>query len=512
MERSKSILGRDGLYYRIPYFDEFDDSGNQPYGDSMADELKLSAQLGPNIPLLQADTAMSRGGSDEGHYRQPPFVDMSSSFYPAGTSTKLTARDGNFNPENLQVSSSMPSFLTQSLPIDYDSIRAIYPLTSDNNFIHETIKQDLPTTNPNDLGIIAQPEDLKEITNQRSNMPTEIDRHSLPASFRSMDQRGTLKFSLPQGQKGSSNLTNAQTLALALGYGPQTPTSAADKLGKGLPLEQMTRPLIDRPFASQGLLGKSQARELTTSPFTDDSSGNHPITGRVSTMGGFNKFGRSLNEAQYNLGNTWVGDIPKVPLNLVANTIEFLGNAIGSATLPGDPGYLPYMNFMKIPYKSEASEWAELGLGFALGSKGRVTQSAKNQMANENLLMYRRTANQGPFAELPITMNLKTVKSYADKAGIGLDNIKIRIIRDPALMDGGFTGYAHPNGKMIDFYPQAFSSPENLIRTLGHERTHAYQAKIFGPPKGSADLMLNEKAAYGLEDSFVKYWRSLGGE
>jgi len=65
-------------------------------------------------------------------------------------------------------------------------------------------------------------------------------------------------------------------------------------------------------------------------------------------------------------------------------------------------------------------------------------------------------------------------------------------------------------GKSLTLYPDAFSSSEELVRTLGHERTHIYQARTFGPPQGIPELNLNEAAAYGLEDSFVKYWRSRG--
>lgn len=32
-------------------------------------------------------------------------------------------------------------------------------------------------------------------------------------------------------------------------------------------------------------------------------------------------------------------------------------------------------------------------------------------------------------------------------------------------------------------YPDAFSSKENLVKTLGHERIHIYQQKFLGSPK-----------------------------
>ncbi|CAB3627892.1 hypothetical protein LMG26696_00379 [Achromobacter pulmonis] len=125
--------------------------------------------------------------------------------------------------------------------------------------------------------------------------------------------------------------------------------------------------------------------------------------------------------------------------------------------------------------------------------------------------MFRRTANQGAFADLPVTMDLRTVHRYAEDAGVGLTGIKVKILRDEGLVGRGVTGFAHPNGKTLELYPDAFSSPEELVRTLGHERTHLYQARIFGRPNGSVELNLNERAAYGIEDSFVKYWRLNGG-
>ncbi|MBI3563457.1 MAG: hypothetical protein HY080_17270 [Gammaproteobacteria bacterium] len=125
--------------------------------------------------------------------------------------------------------------------------------------------------------------------------------------------------------------------------------------------------------------------------------------------------------------------------------------------------------------------------------------------------MFRRTANQGAFSELPVLMDLKTVRSYANEAGVGLDGVKVRIIRDESMIGKDLHGYTHPNGKFIDLYPDAFSSPENLVRTLGHERMHVYQVRTFGVPQNAVELRLNENAAYGLEDSFVKYWQSKGG-
>jgi hypothetical protein len=153
---------------------------------------------------------------------------------------------------------------------------------------------------------------------------------------------------------------------------------------------------------------------------------------------------------------------------------------------------------------------------YALGVSGPVTALAGLGTFGAATLpidldMFRRIANQGAYADLPVLMDLKTVHSYAQDAGIGLQGVKVRIVRDESLIGSGFGGYTHPNGKSIDLYPDAFSSPEELVRTLGHERMHVYQARTFGAPKGALDLRLNENAAYRLEDSFVKYWHLNGG-
>ncbi len=142
----------------------------------------------------------------------------------------------------------------------------------------------------------------------------------------------------------------------------------------------------------------------------------------------------------------------------------------------------------------------------------RATYATEVDAAGSEVGMFRRTANQGAFSDLPVTMDLKTVRSYASEAGVGLDGVKVRIIRDESLIGKDLYGYTHPNGKFIDVYPDAFSSSEALVRTLGHERMHIYQTRTFGPPQSAVDLRLNEKAAYGLEDSFVKYWRSNRGQ
>lgn len=120
--------------------------------------------------------------------------------------------------------------------------------------------------------------------------------------------------------------------------------------------------------------------------------------------------------------------------------------------------------------------------------------------------LYRKTSNTGAFKELSEPMQLKHVYQVAKDAGIGLDGTKVKIVRDPDLINKGLCGYTSPKGNRIDLYPDAFTNREALVKTLGHERTHIYQAKTFGPAKDTDLLMDFERAAYGSEDSWWNYY------
>ncbi|HED40811.1 MAG TPA: hypothetical protein ENJ13_10330 [Chromatiales bacterium] len=124
--------------------------------------------------------------------------------------------------------------------------------------------------------------------------------------------------------------------------------------------------------------------------------------------------------------------------------------------------------------------------------------------------LFRREANTGIYTELKVPMQKRFVLRAALEGGIGLEGLKVRIVRDPELLGKNIFGYTHPNG-MIDLYPDAFTNLEDLIKTLGHERTHVMQIEIFGHPNTYGDRMieqlnLNEIAAHGIEESFWKYY------
>jgi hypothetical protein len=138
--------------------------------------------------------------------------------------------------------------------------------------------------------------------------------------------------------------------------------------------------------------------------------------------------------------------------------------------------------------------------GFAAGRLGRGLEKI------DEFPLYRRVINTGPYQSLEVPLQLRSVKKSANKAGIGLSGIKVRIIREPETI-GYLYGYTHPNGRRIDLYPSAFENYETLVKTLGHERTHVFQVKISGPTTSTTELSLRETAARNSEGLWWDYYQ-----
>ncbi len=138
------------------------------------------------------------------------------------------------------------------------------------------------------------------------------------------------------------------------------------------------------------------------------------------------------------------------------------------------------------------------------GKKG-YSNDGKKGGPKKTTKLYRRTKNIGEYSDLEVPMQKKAVKNIADEAGIGLDGIKIKIRRDPEMLDPNFPFVGNtPDSKTIELYPKAFTNKEELIKTLGHERIHVYQRKVFGTPD-STQLLRMERAAELSEESWIRY-------
>lgn len=124
---------------------------------------------------------------------------------------------------------------------------------------------------------------------------------------------------------------------------------------------------------------------------------------------------------------------------------------------------------------------------------------------NSLKLSFRRKNNLNTgFSSLQEPLQLKHVKQVLSEMGISYGDAKVKIIRNPDLIGGGFFGWTNPNGKEIQLYPDCFISREELVKTLGHERVHLEQLKLWGPAKTNEEAVFYEKGPRFSEE----YWWS----
>lgn len=118
--------------------------------------------------------------------------------------------------------------------------------------------------------------------------------------------------------------------------------------------------------------------------------------------------------------------------------------------------------------------------------------------------MYRRTSNTGAFAELPEKMSKKHIRELAEKYDIDIKGLTINIDKNEELLRFPFAGEAVPEhiGE-ITFFPNAFKSEEELVRTLFHERVHVMQFKKYGSDYVQNNRRMFEDEAEKLEQEFV---------
>jgi hypothetical protein len=117
-------------------------------------------------------------------------------------------------------------------------------------------------------------------------------------------------------------------------------------------------------------------------------------------------------------------------------------------------------------------------------------------------VLNRKTSNTGAFRGLAEAMQYRNVERVAKRAGIGLQGIMVKIVRDENLIGTGYYGWTSPDGNIIHLYPDAFTNTESLVKTLGHERVHAYQVKTFGAP----DLQTIRGYEDGADESEMVWW------
>ena len=135
------------------------------------------------------------------------------------------------------------------------------------------------------------------------------------------------------------------------------------------------------------------------------------------------------------------------------------------------------------------------------------TSTLLNAPDYDNIGLERRTQNPGVFSQFPERMSKKHIREVAKEYGLDLKGMTLVIRQDkqflnPSWVNTGSADYLHIG--RIDFYPQAFSSKEELVRTIFHERLHVLQYREYG-----AEYVMNnradfEKIAYEAEEAFIK--------
>lgn len=125
----------------------------------------------------------------------------------------------------------------------------------------------------------------------------------------------------------------------------------------------------------------------------------------------------------------------------------------------------------------------------------------------EGYTRFRKTDNTNIGIPHKEPMQLKHVKNVMADMGIDYGKAKIKIIRDKELVDTGYFGWTNPNMKEVQLYPDAFKSREELVKTLGHERVHMEQLKLFGPAMTNEELIYFEKGPLFSEEYWWKEYR-----
>ena len=136
---------------------------------------------------------------------------------------------------------------------------------------------------------------------------------------------------------------------------------------------------------------------------------------------------------------------------------------------------------------------------------GRGSSSGAKRVDNSGASgynRYRKTSNIGDFSELKEPMQKRHVREILKDMPLDYDGIEIDIIRDRSLIGKGVYGYTFPDGKRVQLYPDAFANREELVKTLGHERVHCEQIRLFGTAPENNSLGSFESAANFSE----QYW------
>ena len=133
----------------------------------------------------------------------------------------------------------------------------------------------------------------------------------------------------------------------------------------------------------------------------------------------------------------------------------------------------------------------------------RLDIAEKSDIISLSRKFERRKKNVGAFSELDITMQKREVLNICRKYAIDTKGITFKIQRSDKLLSLPFYGSTDYNNiGRIDLFPLAFSSEEELVKTILHEKCHVMQLKKYGKEYAQQNIDLMEKQAYRFESLF----------
>lgn len=135
-----------------------------------------------------------------------------------------------------------------------------------------------------------------------------------------------------------------------------------------------------------------------------------------------------------------------------------------------------------------------------------VDKSKKSGIMKSGRNLERKEQNIGAFSTLTVPMQKREILNICRKYSIDTSGITFKIQRSEKLLALPFYGSTDYNNiGRIDLFPSAFSSEEELVKTILHEKCHVLQLKKHGKAYAQQNLDLMEKQAYRFERLFYSF-------
>ena len=132
-----------------------------------------------------------------------------------------------------------------------------------------------------------------------------------------------------------------------------------------------------------------------------------------------------------------------------------------------------------------------------------IDKSKKSGIMKSGRNLERKEQNIGAFSTLTVPMQKREILNICRKYSIDTSGITFKIQRSEKLLALPFYGSTDYNNiGRIDLFPSAFSSEEELVKTILHEKCHVLQLKKHGKAYAQQNLDLMEKQAYRFERLF----------